>query len=272
MNSLKTYFIIIILITFTNCADDKIIDPELKTVLPKGENSKNWELVFQDEFNSGRLDLTKWSVGRGWLKKSNNKIEEEYISFDEGSLILKAETESGTIYSGSVNTKNKFFQKYGFFEARIRSAKGNGLLSRWMGKQYFQDWAPAIDAVQIIGDTVSADTLTAGNFNNVGIHWLVAPERETTRRGKFALTEGSFNEEFHIFGLNWQPDTITWYLDGEEVFRFFEGTEHLNVPFYWIFELTSCEDYSLPDYECPEIPGEISAEMRVDYFRVWKEQ
>ena len=268
MNSLKILSIIISLITFTNCADDNIIDPKLKTPLPTGENSKNWELVFQDEFNSGSLDLTKWSIGTGWLEKSNQKTEKEYILFDEGNLILKAEVDTGAVYSGAINSKNKFFQKYGFFEARIKSALGSGFLSRWVGKQNFQDWAPAIDAVQILGDT-SSDSLSAANFNNVGIRWLVAPERETIRRGKFALNEEMFQDDFHIFGVNWQPDTITWYLDGNEVFSFYEGAEHLNIPFYWIFDLTFCSDYVFPDYECPENPFPISAEMKVDYFRVW---
>lgn len=269
----KNFILFASLISFINCADDKIIDFNSENVLPTGENSKDWELVFQDEFNSNSLDLAKWSAGLGWIDKKaerRSKFTNENIFFDDGKLILKAEIYSDDIYSAAINSKNKFFQRYGFFEAKLKAGEGNGVISRWFGKQFLRHWAPAIDAVQIMGDNPGADSLYGINKNNAAIRWLIAPERETSRGKVFKISDDSLKNDFHIIGIKWQPDEIIWYLDGEKVLSISEGTEDINVPLYWIFDLSYCDDFEIPNYECPDSSANNTARMEVDYFRVWR--
>lgn len=48
---------------------------------------------------------------------------------------------------------------------------------------------------------------------NIGDQW----DQDTTGSGGKAYTNPSgadFNDDYHVFGINWSPDKIEWYVDG----------------------------------------------------------
>ena len=63
---------------------------------------------------------------------------------------------------------------------------------------------------------------------------------------------------WHVFGADWQPDRITFYYDGVEVFSTTEGV--VGAPHYLIVNYTVRDDGS----------AVVPSQMFVDYVRVWQ--
>ena len=46
---------------------------------------------------------------------------------------------------------------------------------------------------------------------------VINGDQDTTGSGGKAYTNPSgadFNDDYHVFGINWSPDKIEWYVDG----------------------------------------------------------
>src|SRR5260221_386090 len=91
-----------------------------------------WNLTWSDEFSGTSVDTTKWNI----INRDPNKNGEaewyspSHVSVANGKLTLKSSNIStgGKPYtSGSVESVNKFFQKFGRFEARMKMPKTQGL-------------------------------------------------------------------------------------------------------------------------------------------------
>ncbi len=152
----------------------------------------------------------------GWV---NNELQEytdssENIYVKDGKLVIKPiETKGadGTVSytSGRVNTQNKHNFKYGLFEAKLKVPKGQGFLPAfWMmpaNENLYGQWPRCgeIDIMEVLGSQTdtSYGTLHFGN-----------PHSES--QGKYTLDSGSFADEYHTFGMEWEPGRIRWYVDG----------------------------------------------------------
>ena len=97
---------------------------------------------------------------------------------------------------------------YGKFETRIKPAQGDGLVSSFFT---FNDsccthtpWNE-ID-IELLGryeHVVDMNAITWGQSSHVRQHYV------------------PFNphQDFHIYGFEWTPDYVAWFIDGEEIYR-----------------------------------------------------
>ena len=117
--------------------------------------------------------------------------------------------------SGYVTTEGKQDFLYGRYEAGIRVPAGQGYLPTFglMAKEKedgYGEWplCGEIDIMEVLGKdvTTSFHTLHYGNPEHV--------EEQETVSG-----EVSYADEFHIFMLDWEPEGLTWYVDGEKVYE-----------------------------------------------------
>lgn len=104
-----------------------------------------YKLVFHDEFNSkdGKLDTTMWSraprAENMWAKWNSNSPE--VIRIKKGKLICRAIpnpslSDTATMFTGAINTKNKFYVKYGRIEVRMKTnGKRGNFPAAWMRPQ-----------------------------------------------------------------------------------------------------------------------------------------
>jgi beta-glucanase (GH16 family) len=97
-------------------------------------------LLWEDNFDQGdSLDTKdKWEYQQGngcdinlcgW---GNNELQEyssDNIWIEDGALIIEARNESGTYTSGRIRTKGKLDFRYGYLEASIKVARGQGMWS-----------------------------------------------------------------------------------------------------------------------------------------------
>lgn len=192
----------------------------------------SWTLAWSDEFNGpagSAVDGTKWvaEVGNGSNGWGNH--ERQYYtnttknaSMDgAGNLVITAYKETlGKKYrcwygecqytSARLKTQGKFEQAYGRFEARIRIPYGQGIWPAfWMLGNNIQTagW-PACGEIDIMENIGREPSIVHGTIHGPGYSGAAgigAP---------YALTTGTFSDAFHVFAVEWEPNQLRWYVDG----------------------------------------------------------
>ena len=249
------------------------------------EAPEGFKLVWHDEFNGTELNEDDWNREEhqvGWV---NNELQAyvpsaDYAYVKDGELIIqpvKTEDENGNVsyVSGRVNTQNKHDIKYGYIEARIKFPQGKGFLPAfWMMPQdedYYGQWPKCgeIDIAEVLGDNINT---TFGT-----LHY---GEPHNQNQGTYALKDGDFANEYHVFAIEWEPGLIKWYVDGEQFFetndwfsKWTGGQEKpypapFDQPFHVILNVAVGGDW-------PGDPDETTtfdekAQMRVDYVRYFQ--
>ncbi len=205
-----TLSLLVIMAPGTGCSSDD------------GDGATQWVLAWQDDFNgpAGQLPNAKnWRFdigGSGW---GNNQLEydtdrPENVSLDgQGRLAITAREESylGNNYtSGRINTNGLFSQNGGRFEARILLPVGQGIWPAfWLLGGNFADvgW-PDCGEIDIMEYRGQEPAVLHGSLHGPGYSGGAAL---TTR---YALPGGlGFNDEFHVFAIEWEASRISWYMD-----------------------------------------------------------
>ena len=186
------------------------------------------ELVMQDEFDvDGAPDPDIWSydIGTGFNGWGNNELQyytnrPENIIVQNGVLIITAKEEyfQGSNYtSARILTKGKFEQKYGRFEARIRLPHGKGLWPAfWMLGNNIEEepddnpntlpW-PFCGEIDIMENAGSKPTVVSGALHGPGYSGGMPVLKE------YDLENDRVDTGFHIYGIEWGPDYINFYVD-----------------------------------------------------------
>ncbi len=191
----------------------------------QANNSRHGKLVWSDEFNgpAGSLpDASKWEMvtgGSGWGNQeleSYTKRAENAQQRDE-HLVITARKESFTgtdkiqreYTSARLQTKGRFAQAYGYFEARMQLPSAKGI---WPAFWLLGDNVDAvnwptcgeIDVLETIGDPqVIYSTLHGPGYS--GGHAISTP---------FSLPpEQAVNSGFHNYAVEWSPERIRFLFD-----------------------------------------------------------
>jgi beta-glucanase (GH16 family) len=263
---LKNCILVSILITFIGCSSD-----EKQTV------TTMTQLVMEDNFSTdGVLNDAMWSydIGNGVNGWGNNELQyytdrPENIVVENGMLKITAIKESymGLNYtSAKIITKGKFEKKYGRFEARIKLPWGKGLWPAfWMLGSNIEtvSWPQCgeIDIMEYLGDN---PTSVFGTLHGPGYSAGNAITKS------YSLLNNRFDNDFHIFGIEWGENYINFYVDDvlynqitpEDV----TGEWVFNESFYIILNMAVGGDY--PDD--PNSETVFPQEMLVDYVRIYQ--
>lgn len=193
------------------------VEPDIPT--PAG-----YELVWQDEFNApgeSLPDSKEWWYENGDGGWGNNELQ-DYVSgtykgekiakVADGKLTITARKIDGKVRSIRVNTTKSW--TYGYFEARLKLPKGKGTWPAfWMMPKNFTGWPKdgEIDIMEHVGyhqDYVSSS-----------IHCTAYVHSNGTQKTKEKYLKGA-TDEFHVYALEWTPEYIKSYVDGEQLFYY----------------------------------------------------
>ena len=236
------------------------------------------EITMQDEFDTnGAPNPAIWGydIGTGENGWGNSELQyytdrPENITVNNGYLIITANQEdfNGSGYtSARILTKGKFEQKYGRFEARMRLPYGKGMWPAfWMlGANIDSNPWPACGEIDIMENAGSAPTIISGAVHGPGYFGGSPILKE------YDLENDRFDTGFHIFGIEWGPEYINYYVDdvlynqitpddvtGEWVFD--------NGPFFIIINLAVGGLFDGP----PNADTVFPQTMLIDYVRVYK--
>jgi len=247
-----------------------------------------WTLVWSDEFDETELDMSKWTyqVGNGaeYGNPGWGNNEAEYytplnVNVEDGKLVIEANREDLLGYrytSGKLVTDSKFSTLYGKIEASIKMPETDGLWPAfWMLPQdnAYGGWAASgeIDIMEAKGrlpDTVGGT-----------IHYGGAWPKNVYSTASYTFPKGqSIGSGFHTYTLEWEPDEMRWYVDGnlystQNKWNSQTGATENAFPapfdknFYLILNLAVGGNFDggvVP-------PGDFSsADMEVDYVRVYQ--
>lgn len=241
------------------------------------------DLVLDENFNNdGAPNDQVWGfdIGNGIDGWGNQELQyytdrPENVTIQNGVLLITAQQESfqGSEYtSARLLTKDKFEQRYGRFEARIRLPFGQGIWPAfWMlGADIDENPWPGAGEIDIMEYRGQNPTVLIGSVHGPGYNGGDAISKEYT------LENDRFDTGFHIFGIEWGPDFVNFYVDdvlynqitpedvNEETDG--EGVWVFDKPFYILMNLAVGGTF----VGSPNAETEFPQTMIVDYVRVYK--
>lgn len=204
-------------------------------------------LAFSDEFDA--LDSAKWNQAPGSPAGT--------ISIKDGKLVLGIAKGSDNMWrGGAVNTRNRFEQAQGYFEASIKAGQYVGHhLGFVLPPKDKKELYAEIYVVEAFGD----DKVVTWVRHNDGT--ALKDEKPTPPIKPFK--GGESHKDFHTYGLLWKGKELTWYIDGKEVF----STKKVAATAPVIISL----GHTVSEFELPKLdPAKLPDDIQVDWIKVWK--
>lgn len=177
-------------------------------------------LVKADEFDTnGAPDSEMWGydIGTGEEGWGNEELQyytdrSENVVVQDGMLKITARKEGymGSAYtSARITTLGKVDQTYGRFEARIKLPWGRGLWPAFwlLGSDIEEVGWPQCGEIDIMEYRGQEPTKTHGSVHGPGYSKLEAITKS------YELNGDRFDTGFHIFGIEWGPEYINYYVD-----------------------------------------------------------
>ncbi|MEL7271468.1 MAG: glycoside hydrolase family 16 protein [Bacteroidota bacterium] len=235
-------------------------------------------LILDENFDTdGAPNDALWSfdIGNGIDGWGNQELQyytdrTENVTVQNGVLLITAQQEDfeGSQYtSGRLLTKDKFEEEYGRFEARMRLPYGRGIWPAfWMlGADIDDNPWPGAGEIDIMEYRGQEPTVLIGSVHGPGYSGGEAVSKEYT------LENDRFDTGFHVFGIEWGPNYINYYVDDvlynqitpEDV----PGQWVFNKPFYILVNLAVGGTFVGP----PNAQTEFPQTLIVDYVRVYKQ-
>lgn len=265
-------------------------------------SARQWKLSWSDEFDSpAGLDTKTWNVrtnqshccspfgGNGELQLY--LPDEAFV--DDGSLHLRTRRRAATdpagkrwnYTSGWIDTKGHFAQKQGRFEANcsLPSRKATGIWPAFwlMPSDPKQCWPTGgeVDVFEFNGNWIEDEIF--GSY-----HWGLAcgkdkaplpgkgvsPKTSTTKTSSTTKAKNDWQEEYHVYAVEWTADGIDYFLDDTLYFSVKASAVSMPTsPMYIIFD-QAVDSWLFPPSAGPgDYNGADGVELKVDYVRVYTE-
>ena len=249
-------------------AEDAPAPPEPPPGVTASEAAQ-WHLLWHDEFDGTALDPTKWSP-RGIGKRESAIVVSDGATLDgTGILHLWVREKDGVLQNAMIGTQRKFDCRYGIFAARIRFPKSIGQHgSFWMQPAKYErvenDAARSgteIDVVEWFG-TKRKDSGVTSN-----VYWPGTGGKKVRRGEMHDLSKirrsKTWDDDFHVYSVDWSEQGYVFRIDGTEVERIAEGISQ--QPEYLILSLLT-SDWEASYLDRKQLPDS----MDVDWVRVWQ--
>ena len=233
-----------------DCTQTVAVPGEEASLLPAG---KKFRLVWHDEFDGAALDESKWSFRTNfWGRRAHwfAAPEDNAVEVKDGLLHLKlVKKPDGQFVSPQLQTgelvwdipqdknpkgfwplpkreKPKFLHRYGYYECRCRLQQMPGWWSAFWMQTPMQGCS--LDS-RLAG--IEHDIMESFEVGEVIPHYFHAngygadyqgfcvprkpkdvPSSDFNRQNSVKLDKGAF----HVFGMLWEPDGYTFFIDGRQ--------------------------------------------------------
>ena len=256
-------------------------------------NTGGWILRedISDEFDGSEIDKSKWFVQGDssdyyiWKGRAPSQFAAHNVIVEGGLLKLRSQWEpdfdfaigeghEGNDYAthdgefipvttAAIVSHKRFLN--GYMEVRSRSADAAMTSSFWM-----IGYESELDVYETMGNPkINSGSGITATMLKASVHdWQPPAQRPTRRFGYVQELPWRVADDFHVYGVDWGPDYLKFYIDGElmhevtqaEVGKDWVLTNPLEIwldseIFVWL---------GLPHEE------ELPADFEVDYVRVWQ--
>jgi beta-glucanase (GH16 family) len=231
------------------------------------------QLTFNATFTGSILDATTWTPcfwyalrGAGCTHQGAYPEQEWYLpsqdQVSDGTLHLVASPvrTTGTnaqgqpqVYpcrSGMITTDPSFHFTYGYIQVVAQLPKGtNTWPALWMLPANTAQVLPEIDMMETIG----SQTTRA----------LVSFHAATGSQQNLSVKTADLSSGWHTFGLDWEPGSLTWYIDGNAVFAVTTGVP--TQPMYFLANLAITNAY-----QPLRLPSSCTGSFSIRSVQVWQ--
>ncbi|MCD9022644.1 family 16 glycosylhydrolase [Cohnella silvisoli] len=255
-----------------------------------------YQLYFNNEFGGSSIDTNKW-VDAYLPHWSNRTQAAPRYNFNNGSLVLRIDQDqqywspfdgvikSSAIMSGEYagplgsteglhNFKGnntvletqqnglKFESLYGYYELRAKGNIGSGNhLAWWMvGYETSPEKSAEIDIIEAPGGQMASSSFLLGH----GVH---AWDDTTVSKEYYFDTIQSDAKQFHIYGFEWTPNQLKFYVDNVLVRTINKSIQYSMVHIINIYENENASGFPWgpfdPNYTYPK-------QFEIDYFRAYQ--
>jgi beta-glucanase (GH16 family) len=237
-----------------------------------------YHLAWSDEFNGNTVNQANWTFDIGNNNGWGNQELEYYTQSPNnafvsgGNLIIEARQESNNGFNySSARLKTEGIQQftYGRIDIRAKLPVAHGMWpALWMlGSNIGSVPWPGCGETDIM-------ELVGSNPNRVtgSMHWQNSDGSEGTYNNNYFLSSGDYSQQFHVFSLLWQHDTVQFFVDDSlyvngSINNVTNGTYPFNLPFFFIFNVAVGGDFPGP----PDNTTVFPQRMFVDYVRVFQQ-
>lgn len=242
----------------------------------------DYVLVFNDEFNlrNGAIPNPNiWSSSARRNAAWNRYIADDrrVVFIEDGSLVCRAipnpDTSSDNVpmLTGARETKDKFSFTHGYVEVRLKTTRHTGNFpAAWMMPQPPADGWPSGGEIDIF-ETIDEQNRA---WHTVHTNWTYNLGFKNDPKSSF--NEAVTVEDWHVYGLEWTEDKITWFVDGEDVASYEKSTDQSVLdrgqwPFEHPFYIILNQSVGMGTWAAnPDT--EFTYETRFDYVRVYQKR
>jgi len=212
------------LATISSCNKDNSESGKIPSI-------KGYKLVWNDEFNESAVNPANWiyetgdgtdyGLPAGW----GNNEKQIYTSSNENSGIVTDEGESvlaitavsdnsGGYTSAKLTTEKLFSMRFGRIDIKAKLPIGRGIWPAfWMlgDNRDSIKWPGCgeIDIIEVLGHEPAKLYST--------LHFTDVNHEHGEIQNIYEMASGNFSEAYHIFTLDWTPDSLTYSLDGMQL-------------------------------------------------------
>lgn len=207
-------------------------------------------LTFLDDFSGG---ISKWRAGNSGSANAAGIISLENdpaatIAAAPGHLGMSVVAGGPSGFKGAwLDTKDKFSQLFGYYEATVDVPEGTGLTGAfWLTGA--NTWPPEIDIAESDGKQMTSALHSAATSDTSAYY-------EPLKPGK------------HVYAVDWNKDKITWYEDAAITHEAATPADLKSQPMIVVLDMMATGPL---DYRGTPAPG-TSATMTVSQVRVFKD-
>jgi len=230
-------------------------------------------LAFNATFTGSTLDTASWTpcfwyarTGAGCTHLGAYPEQEWYlasqdqVSDDALHLVASPVSTTGTdaqgqpqtfpCRSGMVTTDSSFAFTYGYLQVVAQLPKGTNMWpALWMLPANNAEVVPEIDLMEIIGTQTSQPL--------VSFHPTTGPVEN------LSVKTSDLSSGWHTFGLDWEPGSLTWYVDGTAVFAVTADVP--TQPMYFLANLAVTNAY-----QPLRLPSSCTGALSIRSVQVWQ--
>lgn len=244
-------FVFIVILSFSSCNNKPydLIDGYIYIQKESRQSSsKEWELVWQDEFNANELDTSFWTKINRWTDVDFGMSQEEWLQntekweditnincfsyttadadlydFKDGKLLLYGKVNNDTLsdprpyLQGAIKSKRKFAFQYGRIEIRAKLEAASGSWPAfWMlsEKEIYEDLPNRNGEMDIMERLNHEDMI----YQTTHSHWTIEMKQKQNPpyydKAKFDV------DTYNIFGLEWYPNKLVYTVNGKTTYEY----------------------------------------------------
>ena len=238
-----------------------------------------FELVWSDEFNGDAVDWDVWSGHFAWNTNTLRRggvWNKKMASVQNGSLTIRTayypeglDGGPAGYYSYGMDTRNSLNQTYGYFECRCILPKGYDLWGAfWLycdGVCDVSDKGANGAELDVFESTCYGDKKANAVSSNIHIDGY--EDQHRSLGAKRYLIKGDPYSEFNTYGVEWNSDGYTFYINGVKTFSTSWGGVS-RVPEFIVLSVEVGGDNGVPQTDVLKGIGESA--FVVDYVRAYQ--